>query len=45
MLPLIFRPGWTGRFACRLGWYSMLVGQDWKSLTMKNIVAKEDVNV
>jgi hypothetical protein len=45
MLPLIFRPGWTERFECRHGWYRMLAGQDWKSMAMKNIVAKEEVNV
>jgi hypothetical protein len=45
MLPLIFRLGWTGRFECRLGCYRMLAGQDGKSMAMKNIVAKEEVNV
>jgi len=45
MLPLIFRPARTERIWWSLGWYRTLVAKDWKSIAIKNIVAKEDVSV
>ena len=45
MLPLIFRPAVTERIWWTLGWYRTLVTKDWKSIAIKNIVAKEDVSV
>jgi hypothetical protein len=45
MLPLIFRPARTERIWWSLGWYRRLVAKDWKSIAIKNIVAKEDVSV
>jgi hypothetical protein len=45
MLPLIFRPARIERIWRSLSWYRTLVAKDWKSIAIKNIVAKEDVSV